>query len=142
MAWTVLVVYVILIFFLSSRSRLPSPNEIPHWDKVAHLIEYGILGFLSQWAARLTWPSASPKRAWGRMGLVILAGLCVAAADELFQSTVPNRESSYSDFAADAAGLVIGFALNWRQAVDRARPGGSETGSEPGLEEGAGSRTG
>lgn len=120
-AWVVLLVYVILIFFLSSRPRLPTPNEIPNWDKVAHLIEYGILGFLSQRAARLTWPSERVGGAWRRMGLVILAGLCVAAADELFQSTVPNREPSLADFAADAAGLVIGFALNWRHAV--VRPG-------------------
>jgi VanZ family protein len=124
-AWAVLLAYVILIFYLSSRSHLPAPREIPHWDKLAHLIEYGILGYLSQRAARLTWPTTRSAAALRRLLGVWIAGLCVAAADEMFQSMVPNREPSHLDFAADAAGLMVGLVLNWRQAVFR--PGAGPT---------------
>lgn len=115
-AWAVLVVYVGLIFYASSRSYLPSPQQIPHWDKVAHLIEYGILGFLSQRATRSTWPRPDRSAIVRRGLLTLLAGICIAAADELFQSWVPNREPSLADLAADAGGLAIGFLLNrpWR----------------------------
>ncbi len=123
-AWAVLLIYVGLIFYASSRSYVPSPQQIPHWDKVAHLIEYGILGFLSQRAARLTWPRPERSSILRRGLLTLGAGICIAAADELFQSWVPNREPSVADLAADAGGLAIGFLLNRPLRPDKATSAG------------------
>ena len=109
-SWAALALYVALIFFLSSRSVPDSPLMFPYWDKVAHLIEYGLLGFLSQRAARLTWP-ASRRTAW-RLGIVLACGLCIALLDEWFQSTVVDRVPSFADLAVNLLGLSLGLILN------------------------------
>lgn len=127
-SWMVLLLYVVVIFYLSTRPKAITPLYFPGWDKVAHLIEYGILGFLSQQAARVTWP-----RGWGgrwpvgpgrrillRMSIVLFAGICIGALDEMIQAGIfwersTERIASVTDFGADSAGLVLGMLLNIRR---------------------------
>lgn len=114
-SWTALAIYVALIFFLSSRAVPDSPLMFPYWDKVAHLIEYGLLGFLSQRAARLTWPATG--RIFWRLGIVLACGLCIAILDEWFQSTVVGRVPSYADLSVNLLGLSLGLILNLPRSV-------------------------
>lgn len=109
-SWTAFGLYVGLIFLLSSRAVPDSPLMFPYWDKVAHLFEYGLLGFLSQRAARLTWTAEG--RTGRRLGIVLACGLCIAILDELFQSTVADRVPSGADLAVNLLGLSLGLILN------------------------------
>lgn len=111
-SWTILMLYTGLIFFLSSRPNPSSPVSFPFSDKLVHLVEYGILGYLSQRAARLSWPAGIGGRTGLRMGLILVCGLCIAGLDERFQSVIPGRISSVSDFLFDALGLGVGLILN------------------------------
>jgi VanZ family protein len=105
--WLPVLGYITLIFAVSSVSDLPGPKLFPHMDKVAHLVEYGILGFL----VGRTFRNAGPRfvtKFW--FGLAIIATIAVGLLDEAFQSTVPGRESSRFDFTADMIGAAVGLA--------------------------------
>lgn len=114
--WLPVVAYVALIFTLSAQPGLRVPGEFENRDKLAHLCEYGGLGWLVFRAARDTWPTAPRRR---RMLVAALAVSAVGACDEVFQSHVPGRDSSVYDWAADTAGAtlaqVVGMALSRRR---------------------------
>jgi VanZ family protein len=116
--WLPVVGYVTLIFALSSVSELTGPRLFPHVDKLAHFVEYGILGFLVGRAFRHS-GIYFITRFW--LGLAIAAALAVGFLDEWYQSTVPGRETSGFDFLADCLGVLCGqFALlmmekTWRR---------------------------
>ncbi len=120
-SWAVLALYVGMIFYLSSRPYRAPWGGFDHADKLSHLIEYGVLGFLSQRGARLTWPQPRRTGVLARMGLVLLGGLCIAGLDEALQSRVPGRVSSVTDLLADALGLALGLALNLRASLGEPR---------------------
>jgi VanZ family protein len=103
--WLPVLGYVTLIFALSSTSDLPGTRLFPHMDKVAHFVEYGILGLLVGRAFRHS-GIYFVTRFW--LGLAIVAALAVGFLDEWYQSTVPGRERSNFDFLADAAGVLCG----------------------------------
>lgn len=97
--------YLALIFFVSSRPYLRSPGpEFQLKDKLAHAVEYGLLGWFMSRAMR-------PSR---RLPLVVdvlwfvALGAGIAALDELFQGTVPGRVTDPGDWLADVTGLLIG----------------------------------
>jgi VanZ family protein len=100
------IAYVGVIFTLSSWSNPPTGPRVPHLDKFAHAIEYGILAILIGWAA-------TPRRRWGwrRAGLAVTLGLVVAVADEIYQGLTPGRESSIYDVVADLVGLGLGAVV-------------------------------
>lgn len=103
--------YLALIFLLSSRPQLDSPVEFPLWDKVAHLVEYGILGWLMTLAyatfagGRHRWHRAS-----GLLG-VLAAGLLVGLLDEGLQSQIAGRDANLGDLAGDLLGVALGWGL-------------------------------
>jgi hypothetical protein len=115
--WVPLLAWMMVIYVGSSipAGNLPGLFAVPGADKVAHLAEYGVLGFLA-------------ARAMGRMTLEGTALLTVLAAtfalaygltDEVHQLFVPNRSFSIHDLAADVIGASIGAfiwvrGLRWR----------------------------
>ena len=101
--WLPVVLYVCLIFFLSAQPNLQPPLHFNGADKVAHLIEYGILGALLARAVSASWNASRTAVAL----LAVCIGIVVGTCDELFQSTVPGRQSSGFDLMADAAGVTI-----------------------------------
>ena len=102
--WLPVIAYAALIFALSSIPGLGVPGTFQYRDKMAHLLEYGGLGWLVWRAARDTWLGA-PKLARGL--LAVLAVSAVGAADERYQANVPRRESSAYDWAADTIGASL-----------------------------------
>lgn len=102
--WLPVLLYVGLIFSVSSLPQLEPPIRLHDADKLAHVAEYGVLGFLLVRALRSTARWASPL-AGGMLALVI--GLGIGASDELYQSLVPGRDSTVHDWVADATGLVL-----------------------------------
>ena len=93
------------IFFLSSISHPPAATHYTHTDKIIHILEYSLLGFLLLAGFR------SKEIAMGNaiilaVTVAVLYGLC----DELHQSFVPGRSMSLSDVIADGIGAMLGVA--------------------------------
>lgn len=106
----VLLAYIGGMFALSSWQRPPSVNRLPFADKLVHTVEYGILGALTTWAA----PGA--LSGGQRIASAIGTGLAVGAADEVYQRSVPGRQSSLADLAADVVGATLGAFLREQRA--------------------------
>jgi VanZ family protein len=119
--WLPVILYVGLIFFVSSLENLQAPLLFGNFsDKIPHALEYGLLGFLLVRAIRGTKLVPTSVTA----GLVaILIGLAVGLSDELYQAHVPGRQSDPLDYAADTTGLVISviFFLALRVSTRRRR---------------------
>ncbi len=103
--------YVALIIFLSSRPHLDSPIQFPLWDKVAHLIEYGLLGWLGTQVLASFEPGRRRWRPLTGMGFVLAAGLLIGLIDEGVQSRVQGRDASLADLASDIIGVWLGWGL-------------------------------
>lgn len=103
--WLPVLAYVSLIFVLSAQPGLAPPVKFEYSDKVAHLLEYGGLGVLLA-RALITLPRLNTMLLAGLVAVAIGTG--IAAADEAFQSTVPNRDSNVYDLIADSIGLSLG----------------------------------
>ena len=90
--------FALMVAFLFYASAKPAglPLIPPPWDKLVHLGYYAALTVLLIVAFG------------GRGALIaVLVVIGVGAADELFQSTVPQRQADVLDFAADIAGALV-----------------------------------
>lgn len=103
-----LIMYVLLIFFLSSRPYLHSPGpDFELKDKLVHLVEYLILGLLLIAAAgRLVCKTKA-----GTFLLFLAIGASIAALDEVLQNHVPGRSMDVYDWVADVLGVAVGVGL-------------------------------
>ena len=99
--WLPALLYMGLIFMLSSQSNLPAPYEFPESDKVFHVLAYVPLGFLMVYA--LSRSTSSNLIFFGAF-LAFLYGV----TDEIHQYFVPGRDASALDVMADGAGAMIG----------------------------------
>ena len=93
-----------VIFAFSSIPSLAT--GLGTWDivlrKLAHLIEYAVLGALL-------------VRALARPELAILAGGLYAASDEFHQHFVRGRHAAWYDVVIDTVGVTIGV-IAWRRS--------------------------
>ena len=111
--WGPLALWVVLIFVASSIPEMPGGyNRFPEGtDKVVHFIEYFVLALLLYRGIK--------DKAVGSRGLllvaIVLIGLVVASLDELYQHSVPGRDSSIKDLAADLAGVFAGALISLRR---------------------------
>ena len=95
------------------RWLLPDANPRTHWElifairKAAHLIEYGILAWLTWLALFSTYRRALLRYA----GLALAWVLVIAAFDEVRQGLVESRTGSIVDVAIDLSGGILALAL-------------------------------
>lgn len=105
-----MLVWAALIFALSSVPGLGT--GLGTWDlllrKLAHLVEFAILGALLARAVPEVW--------------ALVGGVAYAALDEVHQHLVPGRTGALQDVAIDAVGVLFGI-LVWRRLARR-RPRG------------------
>lgn len=111
--WIPPLLYMALIFIVSSWEQPPIPPPKFEWigiDKLLHFIEYGILSVLLtiafvnaspscqnlQYPARWIWVSAA------------LISILYGASDEIHQMYVPGRFATISDWVADVIGSIAG----------------------------------
>lgn len=100
--WAAVVAWMVGIFFLSSRSRLPL---LPiGWaetlqDVAGHFVAYGGLAGLLAWALS---GSGVAHPWWGSFALALLYAL----SDEFHQSFVPGRHPDVLDILTDSAGAA------------------------------------
>ena len=109
LAWIPAIVYIALIFAISS---IPGSihGRIPFriFDKAAHLVEFAGLGLFLMVAFRGSMPRAGLRHV---LLLVLAVGLAIGVLDELYQSFVPGRAVEFLDWVADTIGVVLGSAL-------------------------------
>jgi VanZ family protein len=97
--------YAALIFSLSSSSLdIEELRPVFDYDKLLHLVEYYILGYLLM---RVFTTSPVPSLADKAILATILVGTVYGASDELHQYFVPGRDCSLMDFLLDAAGATL-----------------------------------
>lgn len=105
--WAAVVAWMAVIFFLSSRSRLPL---LPlGWaealqDVAGHFVAFAVLAGLLAWAFT---GSGAAHPLWWSFALALLYAL----SDEFHQSFVPGRHPDIMDILTDAAGAacMLGF---------------------------------
>lgn len=99
--WLPPLIYVVVIFYLSSQSE-PLPGLTSHvWDKALHAIEYsglGVLIFRALFGERLPLPVV--------VGLTAAIVSVYGASDEWHQSFVPMRSPDIRDWMADTLGGI------------------------------------
>lgn len=101
--------WAILIFIGSSLPGLTAPNLGFQWeDKLAHLIEFAVFGFVLMRAFSKSKNRVFRYHSWL---LTILVGALYAASDELHQRLVPGRSADLSDWIADVLGILTGQAI-------------------------------
>jgi VanZ family protein len=122
--WVPVAVYCAGIFVLSSIERPPdSISFLP--DKLAHLILYAGLGFLT---ARGLVRTRGMKALSFRIFAALFA-LAYGITDEIHQHFVPGRTPELGDVAADAAGGLLGAFL-FTVAQHRDYPADGDKGME------------
>lgn len=105
--WFPVFCYFGIIFFVSSLPGIKIPGPVGITDKLAHLVEYAILGILLSRALRQT-TSISPS--WV-ICTVVIVSFVYALSDEFHQSFVPGRDCSIYDAWADLIGSTLGGFL-------------------------------
>ena len=111
--WAPVYLFMALIFIISSLSHPPEPKiELEGIDKVYHIIEYGILGYLLFRAFR---SSENEKARSNAPAFAIIISAVFALSDEIHQAFVPFREADIYDFLADLAGAIIMNIRNLRK---------------------------
>jgi VanZ family protein len=106
--WLPAIVYTVLIFLVSSIPSLKAPGgSVILADKLAHLIEYGLLGVLLYYVAG----SRMGRTRWITWMLLIALGGSIGALDEVYQSFIPGRDMSVYDWYADVAGVTLGLLV-------------------------------
>jgi VanZ family protein len=108
-----LILYLGLIFFISSRPNLKAPGpDFFLLDKLVHFMEYSLLGVLLFRGIG----KAMIQSKFGTFVFLLAVGSSVGALDEIFQSYIPGRIMSIYDYLADTlgvtAGLIVAFLWN------------------------------
>jgi VanZ family protein len=98
-AWFLTIVYMGMIFFFSSMSKLPQPDVGYDITTLEHIAEYAVLGFLLSTAMRV-----EKKKVFAVVMIAALYGV----TDEIHQFFVPGRVASIYDTTADLIGSAIG----------------------------------
>lgn len=106
--WLPFYLYAALIFFLSSIPTLPSYPPFLFSDKLLHLIEYTVFGYL---AARAFKNSKSSALKVNFRLLAFLCGVIYGLSDEFHQLFVPNRQADIGDVGVDVLGTLLGVIL-------------------------------
>jgi VanZ family protein len=98
--------WLILIFALSAypKALIPQGKYIS-WDKIAHVLEFGIFGYFT---ARAAYFSGVPALHFNWRWLSLVFGILYAASDEWHQLFVAGRWASPYDVIADAIGVILG----------------------------------
>jgi VanZ family protein len=103
--WLPPLLYMGLVFYLSSQSN-PAPELTERvWDKALHLVEYGGLGMLF-YRAFLGEEIGAAAAAL----CAVVATSLYGASDEWHQLFTPGRNSDIHDWFADTIGAAVGIA--------------------------------
>lgn len=100
--------YMLLIWALSSFPIQVDFTRVPLRDKGVHFVEYGTLSVLLTHALRTTAPGRHVVLTWAWAALITVVW---GAIDEIHQAYVPGRFSDVGDVIADACGAATGALI-------------------------------
>lgn len=123
MYWMLSLIYMGLIFCISSYpepTKVPSP---PYFDKAVHILEYGLLASLVYLALR-------DMKVPGRylVGLAFAIAFLYGVSDEIHQYFVPGRHAEILDVLADGIG-AFSFLLAFQYYDNRSNDGKTRPGN-------------
>ena len=107
--WVPTLLWLGVIYFLSSLPDSATPGRFILSDKVLHATEYFILAFLILFALQRTTALKFSTCFW----IVLAAGAVYALSDEFHQLYVPTRNFDLRDLVADVCGIVVLFVILW-----------------------------
>lgn len=109
--WAPLYIYAGIIFFVSGISKPLPEIDVPYFDKLLHVLEYGIFAIL---AGRAFKNSSKEKIFENFKILAALAAITYGISDEFHQSFVVGRHFSIFDIIADSIGGILGAFIYGR----------------------------
>jgi VanZ family protein len=118
--WVPTVLWMGVIFFLSTLSESATPGRGIISDKICHGAEYFFLAFLILFALQRTTRAKFFTAFWITLVWAALYGL----SDEIHQLYVPTRQFDVGDLLADVGGVVLLFLILW--ALQRSGRRGAE----------------
>jgi len=104
--FSILLAIVISLLSLAPSSRFPISSiwDIPHIDKIIHMLMYASLGFVALIESRCTRPCR------GYHFIILLGILLASALIEVLQATVVlSRGAEWVDVLANLVGLVASY---------------------------------
>ncbi|MFC1971004.1 VanZ family protein [Chloroflexota bacterium] len=107
--WVPAILWMGVIFFLSTLSEAETPGRFIVSDKIAHAAEYFILAFLIFFALQRT----TRVGFLTSFGITLVWGALYGFSDEFHQLYVPTRQYDLRDLAADVGGVVLLFLILW-----------------------------
>lgn len=103
--------YAALILMVSSVPNLHSPElRFIAFDKVAHLVEYGLFTLLAIRSLRNLMGTNRPGSAYGATLAILIV---FALLDEWIQSFVPGRFADTADYLTDLLAGISVVAIHW-----------------------------
>lgn len=116
---TLAILWMAMIFFLSSQPVIATMMTFPGEDKLFHAAVYGLLGIFFLGAFRQGDQGYRPYILFLAVLLAVLYGI----TDEWHQSYVPGRTPDVTDVIADGIGATLGvFLASWILARLRGKP--------------------
>jgi len=107
--WVPVILWLCIIFFLSTLPDDSTPGRNLISDKVLHAAEYFILGFLIFIAIQKTTAAGFFLSFW----ITLAAGFIYGLSDEIHQLFVPTRHFDLLDLTADVCGILLLFLMLW-----------------------------
>ncbi len=104
--FSILLAIMIALLSLAPASKFPVSSvwDIPHFDKLVHMLMYGSLGFVALLESRCK------TKCPGYHVLILLTILLVSALIEILQATlVLSRGAEWIDLLANFLGLVAAY---------------------------------
>jgi VanZ family protein len=106
--WLPVFLYAGFIFYMSSLPMAGMPPLFPYADKLIHLAEYTLLGWLLAQAIKYSFDKLDKTKLYY---LVIFICFLYGISDEFHQSFVVTRTPSAWDVLADTIGGFLGAFL-------------------------------
>lgn len=102
--WLPAVLWMAVIFYLSSRSAIDIPGFLGDFDKLQHIAAYMLLGFLVfRGCVKWRQPYAAAFAISAVYGIT----------DELHQRFVPGRFCDFRDWLSDAGGIILALIITF-----------------------------
>ncbi len=98
-------IWLLVIFSLSSIPGKTYPQATFDYGFIAHLIEYFVLGFLIV--------RSLGKYSFKKLVFTLVFCLLFAIFDEIYQSFIPFRDVSVLDWIFDTIGVLLGIIGFW-----------------------------
>jgi VanZ family protein len=107
--WLPVIIYAILIFYISSIPGTEIPKFFKGQEAIFHILEYAFFALLINRALKEYFPT---KTRIMRLSVVFGLAIIYAISDEVHQSFIPYRLVSIGDITFDGIGIFLANILS------------------------------